>query len=94
MSVVEEVPLYVRDGSRFVLYDAGLQHTPPIPVPRPLDAPERKPAEVGDGWDPDAVPTRERPVVRVGVAAWKVYAPRCPHDRFRGCRVRGCPGPA
>jgi hypothetical protein len=27
--------LYVRDGSRFVLYDERAQHTPPIPVPTP-----------------------------------------------------------
>lgn len=25
--------LYRRDGSRFVVYDARAQHTPPIPVP-------------------------------------------------------------
>jgi hypothetical protein len=30
-------PLYVREGSRFVLYDAGRQHTPPIPVPLPVE---------------------------------------------------------
>jgi hypothetical protein len=30
-------PLYVRDGSRFVLYDPARQHTPPIPVPVPTD---------------------------------------------------------
>lgn len=29
--------LYVRDGSRFVLYDARAQHVPPIPVPRRTD---------------------------------------------------------
>lgn len=28
--------LYVREGSRFVLYDPKAQHVPPIPVPRPL----------------------------------------------------------
>lgn len=32
-------PLYVRDGSRFVLYDARAQHVPPIP----------EPVAVGDG---------------------------------------------
>lgn len=32
--------LYVRDGSRFVLYDAGRQHTPPIPVPLPVEVEE------------------------------------------------------
>jgi hypothetical protein len=31
--------LYVRDGSRFVLYDERAQHTPPIPVPAVLDEP-------------------------------------------------------
>lgn len=30
-------PLYVRDGSRFVLFDAERQHTPPIPVPVPVE---------------------------------------------------------
>jgi hypothetical protein len=30
-------PLYVRDGSRFVVYDPERQHTPPIPVPQPTD---------------------------------------------------------
>lgn len=30
-------PLYRRDGSRFVLYDAVAQHVPPIPVPVPVD---------------------------------------------------------
>lgn len=50
MTTVEE-PLYRRDGSRFVLYDAGRQHTPPIPVPASLDAPssERPVVEVRPG---------------------------------------------
>jgi hypothetical protein len=93
MTVVEEVPLYVRDGSRFVLYDEARQHTPPIPVPVAIPG-ELLGEDDPDGWNPEAVPTRERPTVRVGVAAWRVYAPRCPHERFRGCRVRGCPGPS
>jgi hypothetical protein len=29
--------LYVRDGSRFVLYSPAAQHVPPIPVPQPVD---------------------------------------------------------
>lgn len=29
-------PLYVREGSRFVVYDERRQHTPPIPVPAPV----------------------------------------------------------
>ena len=88
-------PLYVRDGSRFVLYDERAQHVPPIPVPVSLDEDEVLAVDDdGESWDPDAVPTRERPIVRVGVARWSVYAPRCPHDRFRGCKVRGCPGPS
>lgn len=29
--------LYVRDGSRFVVYDPRAQHTPPIPTPQPVD---------------------------------------------------------
>jgi hypothetical protein len=33
-------PLYVRDGSRFVLYHPGRQHTPPIPVPVPTEVEE------------------------------------------------------
>jgi hypothetical protein len=37
VTAVEEPALYVRDGSRFVLYDAGRQHTPPIPVPVPTE---------------------------------------------------------
>lgn len=94
MSAVEEV-LYVRDGSRFVVYDERRQHTPPIPVPVAMpDLAEVEDEPAGDAWDPEAVPTRERPTVRVGSAAWRVYAPRCPHERFRGCRVRGCPGPS
>jgi hypothetical protein len=30
-------PLYVRDGSRFVLYDPIAQDTPPIPVPQRVE---------------------------------------------------------
>jgi hypothetical protein len=30
-------PLYVRDGSRFVVYDPVAQHVPPIPVPARVD---------------------------------------------------------
>jgi hypothetical protein len=30
-------PLYVRDGSRFVVYDPRAQHVPPIPVPVPVE---------------------------------------------------------
>jgi hypothetical protein len=68
--------LYVRDGSRFVLYDRRAQDTPPIPVPTP------------------GAPTPDCPVVEVGPGRFEVYAPRCPHGRFRGCTRRGCPGPA
>ncbi len=32
-----EPVLYVRDGSRFVVYDARRQHVPPIPVPMPTE---------------------------------------------------------
>ncbi len=77
MTTVES--LYVRDGSRFVLYSPGRQHTPPIPVPVPVD---------------DSEPTPERPIVEVRPGQYRCYAPRCPHGRFRGCRVRGCPGPS
>jgi hypothetical protein len=42
--------LYVRDGSRFVLYDERAQHTPPIPVPTPNGpSPERPVVEVRPG---------------------------------------------
>jgi hypothetical protein len=68
--------LYVRDGSRFVVYSPSRQHTPPIPVP------------ASEG------PSPEQPIVEVGSGRYAVYAARCPHGRFRGCRARGCPGPA
>lgn len=68
--------LYVRDGSRFVVYDRVAQHVPPIPVPAPNG------------------PSPEVPVVEVRPGHWRVYAPRCPHGRFRGCVRRGCPGPS
>lgn len=68
--------LYVRDGSRFVVYDRGRQHTPPIPVP------------ASEG------PSPEHPVVEVRPGQYAVYAPRCPHGHFRGCKRRGCPGPS
>jgi hypothetical protein len=77
VTVVEE-PLYRRDGSRFVLYSPARQHTPPIPVPVAVD---------------DSEPSRERPVVEQRPGVYRVFAPRCPHGRFRGCNVRGCPGP-
>jgi hypothetical protein len=32
-------PLYVREGSRFVLWDRVAQHTPPIPTPVPVEEP-------------------------------------------------------
>jgi hypothetical protein len=96
VTVVEEVPLYVRDGSRFVLYDARQQHTPPIPVPVSLDVDEVLAAGGLDDEpvEPGVVPTRDRPRVRVAPGRWELYAPRCPHERFRGCKVRGCPGPS
>lgn len=34
------IPLYVRDGSRFVLHDPIAQHTPPIPVPVAVEVDE------------------------------------------------------
>ncbi len=37
MTAVEEPVLYVRDGSRFVLYCPDRQHVPPIPVPVPTE---------------------------------------------------------
>jgi hypothetical protein len=74
---VSAPPLYVRDGSRFVLYDARSQHVPPIPVPVPV------PVEVEGPVEDPANPYRTilpRP-------------PTCEHGSFRGCRVRRCPGP-
>lgn len=61
-------PLYVRDGSRFVVYDPARQHTPPILVePVPVD---------------DGEPTAERPVVEARPGVYRVYAPKCPHGLF------------
>lgn len=63
--------LYVRDGSRFVVYDPRRQHTPPIPTPRPLP----------DVDDP-TVPSAGRPVVEVRPGHYQLHAPRCPHGSF------------
>jgi hypothetical protein len=49
--------LYVRDGSRFVLYDPARQHTPPIPVPQPVEV-ETAVERAGGGW---AVPAAKCP---------------------------------
>ena len=68
--------VYVREGSRFVVYDERRQHTPPIPVP------------VSSG------PSAEVPVVELRPGQYRVYAARCPHGHFRGCKRRGCPGPS
>jgi hypothetical protein len=72
--------LYVRDGSRFVLYDSAAQHVPPIPVPVPVAMPEDLPEE--PSWaDPE---TPGRMLVRTF---------RCEHGHYsrpggpgRGCR--------
>lgn len=66
--------LYVRDGSRFVLYDAGRQHTPPIPVPVPVTPPPT-PGEGLEAFRPNFTP---------------VPAPRCPHGHFLRWAVRNC----
>lgn len=79
--------LYVRDGSRFVLYSEARQHTPPIPEPR-------RHVELPVDDDGLPLPSAEHPVVEVRPGAWRVYAPICPHGHYRGCRVRGCPGPS
>lgn len=61
-------PLYVRDGSRFVLYSPGAQHTPPIPTPRPV-------TEAGEEvWDENGHrPDPEHPFRTIVRAEW------CPH---------------
>lgn len=69
--------LYVRDGSRFVLYDRAAQHVPPIPVPVSTSPP---------------APTAEDPVVQVRPGRWAVYAPTCPHGHFRRWAQRNCTG--
>jgi hypothetical protein len=71
-------PLYVRDGSRFVPLPEVLMRDTP-PIPVPATLDE---------------PSPERPVVEVRPGQYRVYAARCPHGRFRGCRARGCPGPS
>jgi hypothetical protein len=38
--------LYVRDGSRFVLYDRAAQHVPPIPVPVPQPTADNPTVEI------------------------------------------------
>lgn len=68
-------PLYVRDGSRFVLYDADRQHTPPIPTPTPTGPEE---------------PTADNPVVEVRPGHYRCYAPRCPHGHFAAWAALNC----
>jgi hypothetical protein len=66
-------PLYVRDGSRFVVYDERRQHTPPIPVPVPV---EPEPGE-GQPWR-----VRVEPLPRCRHGSWRACrVPRCggPH---------------
>lgn len=60
--------LYVRDGSRFVLYDRASQHVPPIPVP--VAMPEEL-AEEAAGWADPEQPGRTI-----------LPAPKCPHGSF------------
>lgn len=77
--------LYVREGSRFVLYDRAAQHVPPIPVPVSM------PVELEDVvLEQDD----ERPNVT------RVQVHRCAHGHFsrpggpgRGCKPcgRGAP---
>jgi hypothetical protein len=91
--VTGEPPLYVRDGSRFVLYDAGRQHTPPIPVP--VSVPDELLDEVDlDGPRPaiEGVPVSVVAVSGGGSYVRVQPAPRCPHGSWRACRVRRCPG--
>lgn len=68
--------LYVRDGSRFVLHNPRAQHTPPIPVPVSLSAPEA-PQEPREG---------------TGGRFYPVPAPRCPHGHFARWAARHCRG--
>jgi len=66
--------LYVRDGSRFVLYDRAAQHVPPIPTPQ----------RVAD--DLPNVDALGRPLPTCGqhVAPWAAYTD--PSGR-PGCRL-------
>ena len=70
-------PLYVREGSRFVVYDAGRQHTPPIPVPRPLD----------DDGGLLGVPDPEQPNRTI------LPVERCPHGSFARWAASNCCSP-
>jgi hypothetical protein len=70
-------PLYVRDGSRFVLYDARAQHVPPIPVPQPAD--------LLPGWEDPAQPGRT--LLRVSRCPHGHFSR--PGGRGRGCSACG-----
>lgn len=75
MTAAPAAPLYVRDGSRFVVYDEQRQHTPPIPVPRPAGPGE---------------PSAEQPVVEVAPGRYVCWAPRCPHGHFERWALQNC----
>ncbi|WP_456567624.1 hypothetical protein [Blastococcus sp. SYSU D00695] len=64
-----------REAARFVLYDAGRQHTPPIPVPVEID--EDLPA----GWRRDPSNPRRVQLPDQG---------RCPHGSFPRYAARNC----
>jgi hypothetical protein len=68
-------PLYVRDGSRFVLYDARAQHVPPIPVPLRVDEEGLLPA-VEDPENPQRT-------ILLGIR-------RCPHGSFERYAASHC----
>lgn len=59
--------LYVRDGSRFVLYDRASQHVPPIPVPVAMPEELSEPSGVEDPQQPGRT---------------ILHAPKCPHGSF------------
>lgn len=82
-------PLYVRDGSRFVLYDERAQHVPPIPVPVSIPVELEDVAAVEDVEQDEQQPNVTRLVTH-----------RCAHGHFsrpgglgRGCKAcgRGAP---
>lgn len=90
MTAAEE--LYVRDGSRFVRLEEAprIPEHPPIPVPMRVVHEEDVREKPAQDWDPNAVPTAENPIVRVGSAEFRVYAPKCPHGSFVNYARNNC----
>jgi hypothetical protein len=66
--------LYVRDGSRFVVYDPVAQHVPPIPVPTPVE----------EGLLPASTdPVNPQRTILLGIR-------RCPHGSFPRYAAANC----